>query len=215
MAEALKFPSPSYSPFAPWPVDLMSTVDRSLRAHTPANRYLDNAFWYQERWGGAPPKTAEDAFNRLSAEWQNVLREVHTRASLTGLWSFVRYIGNIWSEGLSFICLSKGALRGWLTNSTAFCRDEWLMSALHQGDGPTQTWREIVDGRPGLHISIPGRPGGSDELDQAECSMHIDPHQIVLSRELFNPMCRYSPVAIAGHVSDLGGSAPHPFFMRP
>src|SRR5262249_14718296 len=152
-------------------------------------------------------KTAEDAFNRLGAESQNVLREIHTRASLTGLWTFVVYIGNIWSEGLSFTAFSKWALRDFLTKSLAFCRDEWLMSALHQGDGPTQTWREIIGGGPGLHISIPERPGGSGVLDPVECTMHIDPHQIVLSKELFHPMCRYSPIAMTGHVKDLGGLA--------
>ena len=221
MAEPLPFPSPLSSPFAPWPVDLMITLYRTLQARTPTNGYLDNAFWYQERWGGAPPQSVDDAFNRLGAEYQNILRTIHSRASLTGLWSFVVYIRHIWTgtaPGLSFIGLSKSALRSFLTRSPAFCLDDAVMGLRHQGnsprgnagtamrliwnDGPTQSWREVVDGGPGLHVCIPGRPGSAGDDDPGECSMHIDPHQIVLYKEPFHIMCHYSPIAMIGHTKD-------------
>jgi hypothetical protein len=221
MAEPLRFPSPISSPFAPWPVDLMATLDRSLQAHTPANRYLDNAFWYQERWGNVPPRSIDDALNRLGAESQNALRTIHMRAFLTGLWTYVVYIGNIWTgtaPGLNFVCWSKSALRTFLQRSPAFCVDDALMGLRHQGknssgfwgtaknlfwnDGPTQSWREVVDGDPGLHVCIPGRPGSAGDDDQGECSMHVDPHQIVLSKEPLHPMCHYSPLALIGHAKD-------------
>ena len=191
----------STSTFSTWSAELIEMLCRSYRSHASGNRYLDNSFW------GGEPSSFEEALTRLDGSGQHAVKWVYDRASkLTGLWSFVQFIHNIWatdSHGFAFTCSDKGAFRAFLDASPSFCRDIPLMMSDHQAIGPAQCWREVVSGTAGLHICIPR----DDTLDQGsvagEANMHIDPNQIA-KRKDSDGTCNYSIAGSIDHGRDVG-----------
>jgi LysM domain len=189
------------STFSAWPAELIRTLCRSYQSHGSENRYLDNSFW------GGEPSNLEEALARLGGPGQHAVKWVYDRASkVIGLWSFIRFIHNVWasdSHGFAFTCADKTALRTFLDASPAFCRDIAVMMSDHQALGPNQCWREVVSGTAGLHICIPR----GDTLDQTtvagEANMHIDPKQIVTSKDS-DGTCSYSLAGSIDHGRDVG-----------
>jgi hypothetical protein len=166
------------------------------------NRFLDNAFW------GREPKDFEEALSRLGTAVQtNSLTWVHTHASkYPGLWPFIQFVHNLWSgdsHGFAFTCTDKVKLRAFLDVSANFCRDIDIMQSDHQQAGPTQCWREVVNGTAGLHICIPKDDTADQKTVAGESSIHIDPHQIVKGKDA-DGTCSYSAVGVAGHARDVG-----------
>lgn len=193
---------PAGSPFETWPKELMRTLCSSYIAHGPGNRYLANAFW------GSEPASFEDALNRLGRECQMfALRWVYRRAAaIVGLWPFVLYIHHLWStdsHGFGFTCTDKGRLRAFLDSSPSFCRDIPLGMIDHQAHGPTQCWRETVNGADGLHICIPTNDAFDQRTEDGESSMHIDPHQVVVGTDA-DGTCSYSSIGTIDHLRDVG-----------
>ncbi len=192
---------PSGSLFEGWPAELLDTLCRTYKAHGSGNRYLDNSFW------GGEPANFEDALTRLGTACQNNgLKWVYNRAAaIKGLWPFILYIHNIWSgdsHGFAFTCSDKGKLRAFLDGSPSFCRDTPIMMSDHQAAGPTQCWREIVDGTAGLHICIPISDTADQSTVAGESGIHIDPHQIVTGKK--EGVCEYSVTGIISHGRDVG-----------
>ena len=195
----------SGSSFAAWPSELVETLCRSYVMHSPKLTSLPEAF----EWGSeVEPTDFDDALTKAHAEF---VKTVYDRvAPITGLWPFVHLIFNAWktdNEGFVFSVkdvADRRSMRAFLDGSPRFCRDVPLMQFFHEGGErwgsrilvPThQCWREVVNGSPGLHICI----SNSSIFDN---SMHVDPHQIVLSKKA-DGTCDYSVMAIVNHGWDI------------
>jgi hypothetical protein len=201
---------PASSPYAKWPAPLIETLCRSYRAHGGGYNNLPEAF------GKGEPPSFEEALNRVGGTIMNAIKEVYDRvAKVSGLWPFIFHVHNTWitdNKGFRFSVEdagAKGRLSNFLDSSPQFCRDTNLMQWFHQ-DGykkhpidaiikPShQCWREVVNGGPGLHICLP------KEAVLADCSIHVDPHQIVQAKNK-DCTCDYDSNAIKEHAKDLKG----------
>jgi len=195
----------SGSTFAAWPAPLMATLCRSYLAHSPKLTSLPEAFQWRSE---AEPADFDDALAKGHVE--NVKATYYRVALVGGLWAFVDLIFDTWStDNQGFIFSVKDipdrrSLRSLLDSSPKFARDVPLMQFFHQGEKgwgsrvlvPThQCWREVVNGSPGLHICI----CNNSNFDH---SIHLDPHQIVLSKKP-DGTCEYDVTAVIKHGWDI------------
>ena len=208
---------PPSSPFSAWPAELLETLCRSYQAHGSMvdGRMISSL---PEAFGWASEKEPVDFADALTKAHAENIKVVYDRAALhSGLWKFIDFIFNTWktdNSGMVFSVKSenKHALRAFLDASHRFCRDVPYMQYFHQdlkGAAsvivPThQCWREVINGKPGLHICLKSN-------DYFDNSVHVDPHQIVAGKYPgmctengdVNGTCQYDLEALIKHGIDI------------
>lgn len=119
------------------------------------------------------------------------------------LWPFVKVVHNAWRTdnwGMGVAWTDPVKLEAHLQDSPKFCKDNPI-SAMIFHHGASNAWRQVANGKPGLHVVVDGQP-----------EIHIDMHQPTKGRQYWptDSYCAWSAAALAGHAGDVFGGAGTP-----
>jgi hypothetical protein len=136
-------------------------------------------------WCGS---SAAESFNQLKPAAQSAFLSVYEALVEKGLWDSIARVGGDYSgatRGIEANSTSNSELRRRLTFDSRFCEDSKLTGMLHK----SRSWREIAEGKEGLHI----------EVDAPRIRVHLDRFGPVEGKDK-EGYCRISMPNVAQHL---------------